>query len=174
MDSLCSKNRRRRVGGAGIDFFHVFFYLFFFFLHAVGCCAHSFHSSSCVLFYAMLFIFMSVSVCAGVCVRLCVSLCVCVCGCCMVCPALLGSVAYFLCVFIYLRRFAISKSVRVLPQTKMARFGLTSRSSCLCPGRVWSGLVWPVLAWPGWAGSSFYFVLCRVLRVSLPYIAKRA
>lgn len=151
-----------------------FFYLFFFFLHAVGCCAHSFHSSSCVLFYAMLFIFMSMSVCAGVCVRLCVSLCVCVCGCCMVCPALLGSVAYFLCVFIYLRRFAISKSVRVLPHTKMARFGLTSRSSCLCPGRVWSGLVWPVLAWPGWAGSSFYFVLCRVLRVSLPYIAKRA
>lgn len=146
-----------------------FFLLSFFFLHAVGCCAHSFHSSSCVLFYAMLFIFMSVSVC----VRQCVSDGVC--GCCTVCPALLGSVAYFLCVFIYLRRFAISKSVRVLPQTKKARFGLTSRSSCLCPGRVCSALACPGLAWlPGWAGSSFYFVLCRVLRVSLPYIAKRA
>lgn len=153
--------------------FSTFFFCLVFFLHAVGCCAHSFHSSSCVLFYAMLFIFMSVCVCTGVCVRLCVG--VCVCGCCTVCPALLGSVAYFLCVFIYLRRFAISKSVRVLPQTKMARFGLTSRSSCLCPGRVCSGLACPGLAWlPGWAGSSFYFVLCRVLRVSLPYIAKRA
>lgn len=76
MDSLCSKNGRIRVGGAGIDFFHVFFFCLVFFLHAVGCCAHSFYSSSCVLFYAMLFIFMSVSVCAGVCVRLCVGVCV--------------------------------------------------------------------------------------------------
>lgn len=31
MDSLCSKNGRRNVGGAGIDFFHVFFCLFSFF-----------------------------------------------------------------------------------------------------------------------------------------------
>lgn len=76
MDSLCSKNGRKGVGGAGIDFFPRFF---FFFLHAVGCCAHSFHSSSCVLFYAMLFIFMSVSVCARVCVRLGVFVCVCEC-----------------------------------------------------------------------------------------------
>lgn len=109
---------------------------------------------------------MSVSVCARVCARLGVF--VCVCGCCTVCPALLGSVAYFLCVFIYLRRFAISKSVRVLPQTKMARFGLTSRSSCLCPGRVWSGLSRSGLAGPGrrsiscCAGSCVF--LCLILQ----------
>lgn len=171
MDSLCSKNGRVRVGGAGIDFFHVFFCLVFF---CMSLAAALIHFIPRLAFYFMLcFSFLWVCVCVYG--SVCQTVCGCVCGCCTVCPALLGSVAYFLCVFIYLRRFAISKSVRVLPQTKMARFGLTSRSSCLCPGRVCSGLACPGLAWlPGWAGSSFYFVLCRVLRVSLPYIAKRA
>lgn len=76
MDSLCSKNRRRRVGGAGIDFFHVFFLLIFFFacrrllrsfisflvLRFILCYAFHFYECECVCG----------SVCQAVCVFVCV------------------------------------------------------------------------------------------------------
>lgn len=76
MDSLCSKNGRIRVGGAGIDFFHVFFLLSFFFacrrllrsfisflvLRFILCYAFHFYECECG--------------CAGVCVRLGVGVCV--------------------------------------------------------------------------------------------------